>query len=44
MKRLHIALVGSQTYPIYLGIKEMKADEVVLVHSSSTKKEAERIC
>lgn len=43
MKRWHIALVGSQTYPVYLGIKEMKADEVVLVHSSSTKKEAERI-
>jgi len=42
-KTLHIALVGGQTMPVYLALRESRAGKVILIHSSSTKKEAERI-
>lgn len=42
-KKVHITLVGGQTMPVYLGIAEMKPDEVILVHSSSTKSQAKQI-
>lgn len=42
-KKIHIALIGGQTYPIYLGIVDCQPDEIILVHSSATKGEAERI-
>lgn len=42
-KKIHIALVGGQTMPIFLGIKETTPDEIVLVHSSTSQKEAKRI-
>lgn len=42
-KKVHIALVGGQTMPIFLGIKEAIPDEIVLVHSATSLKEAERI-
>lgn len=40
MKHIHISLVGSQAYPAYLGIVDLKPDGVILVHSSSTQDEA----
>ena len=40
---IHIALIGGQAYPAYLGIADQQPDEVILVHSNSTKNEAERI-
>ena len=40
MKHIHISLVGSQVYPAYLGIADLKPDGVILVHSYSTKEEA----
>lgn len=55
MANVHIALVGGQTYPVYLGIAEQlattkfgseataKPDKVVLVHSASSHAEAQRI-
>lgn len=42
-KKVHIALVGGQTMPVYLGITEMRPDEVILVHSSGTKSQAKQI-
>lgn len=41
MSVVHIALVGGQTMPVYLAIRESRADKFVLVHSSSTKKQAD---
>ena len=43
MKTIHIALVGGQTYPVYLAIANEKPDEVLYVHSNKTKAQAERI-
>lgn len=43
MKKIHIALVGGQPIPVYLGIVSHECDEVVLVHSDTTLKEAQRI-
>lgn len=40
MKHIHISLVGSQAYPAFLGIADLQPDEVILVHSTSTKEEA----
>ncbi len=43
MANVHIALVGGQTYPVYLGIAETAPDRVILVHSRSSLAEAQRI-
>ena len=43
MANVHIALVGGQTYPVYLGIAETSPDRVILVHSASSLAEAQRI-
>jgi len=43
MKNIHIALVGGQTFPVYLGIMDSKPDRVILIHSEQTQEEAERI-
>lgn len=43
MAKIHIALVGGQTYPVYLGIAETSPDKVMLVHSASSLAEAQRI-
>ena len=43
MANVHIALVGGQTYPVYLGIAESSPDRVILVHSASSLAEAQRI-
>lgn len=43
MKHTHIAFVGGQTMPVYQGIMEMQPDGIVLVHSESTKKQADQI-
>lgn len=43
MANVHIALVGGQTYPVYLGIAETSPDRVMLVHSRSSLAEAQRI-
>lgn len=43
MANVHIALVGGQTYPVYLGIAETSPDRVILVHSKSSLPEAQRI-
>lgn len=42
-KKIHIALVGGQTMPIFLGIKESSPDEVLLVHSKKSQSEAKHI-
>ena len=42
--KTHIALVGSQPIPVYLGIKSLgQIDRLILVHSRQTIKEADRI-
>lgn len=43
MEKLHIALVGAQTMPIYIGILESDADKFILIHSTQTKSNAEII-
>ncbi len=43
MRKVHISLVGKETVPIYLGVKEAEPDMVFLICSSNTKTEAERI-
>lgn len=44
MKKVHITLVGGQPVPVYIGIKDDgQANTVVLVCSSQSKTEAERI-
>lgn len=40
MAHIHISLVGAQAYPVYLAIADLQPDEVVLIHSNSTCKEA----
>lgn len=42
-KRVHIALVGGQPMPVYVGIRYTKPDEVILIHSKESKAEADRI-
>lgn len=42
-RNVQIALVGGQPMPVYLGILESHPDNVVLIHSASTKGQAERI-
>lgn len=42
-KKIHIALVGGQSMPVFLGIEETRPDEMILVHSSQSQKEAQRI-
>lgn len=43
MKKVHITLVGGQTYPVYLGIKASSPEMVYLIHSPQTHGETERI-
>ena len=43
MEKLHIALVGARTMPIYIGILESDADKFILIHSTQTKSNAEII-
>ena len=43
MANVHITLVGKQTYPVYLGIAETSPDRVILVHSSTSIAEAQRV-
>ena len=44
MKKVHIALVGGQPVPVYIGIKDNgQASTVILVCSSQSRVEAERI-
>lgn len=42
-KKVHIALVGGQTMPVILGIKESFPDKVILVHSEKSASEAKHI-
>lgn len=42
-KIVHIALVGGQTMPVYLALRECQANKIILLHSSSTKGEAEKL-
>ena len=39
--KVHIALVGGQPYPIFLGIKEFRPDKVIMV--CSDQRDADRI-
>lgn len=41
--RIHITLVGGQTYPVYLGIKADNPDKIIMIHSDQTIKESQRI-
>lgn len=43
MKRVHITLVGGQPMPVFLGIKKINPDVVVLIYSSDTINLANRI-
>lgn len=43
MSKVHIALVGGQPMPIYLGIKYADPDRVILVHSSNSSLVANRV-
>ena len=43
MAKIHITLVGGQPAPVYKGIIDEQPDKVVLVCSSSTKKQADTI-
>ena len=43
MAKIHITLVGGQPAPVYKGIIDEQPDKVVLVYSSSTKKQADTI-
>lgn len=43
MKKIHIALVGGQPMPVFVGIRESGADKLILVHSPETKSAAGRI-
>lgn len=43
MAHIHIALIGGQSYPVYLGILELQPDGILLIHSSQSKEEAKRI-
>ncbi|MDL2213253.1 DUF1887 family CARF protein [Bacteroides sp. OttesenSCG-928-E20] len=43
MSKIHIALVGGQTIPVYMGILDVHPDRVLLVYSEQTPQEAKRI-
>lgn len=43
MANIHIALVGGQTTPVYQGIMYTNPDRVILIHSTQTETEANRI-
>ena len=43
MRIVNISLVGGQTMPVYVGIKATMPERVVLVHSDTTKKDAQTI-
>lgn len=43
MRKVHISLVGKETVPVYLGIKEAEPDLVFLICSPNTKTEAKRV-
>ncbi|MBQ9253961.1 MAG: DUF1887 family protein [Bacteroidales bacterium] len=43
MRKVHISLVGRETAPVYLGIIQANPDLVILIHSSDTEQETERI-
>jgi len=43
MARIHITLVGGQTMPVYIGILENPVDQIVLIHSNDSLKEAKQI-
>ncbi len=40
---IHIALIGGQTMPIYLALRETEAGKVLLIHSAETKQQAEKV-
>lgn len=42
-RKIHVALVGGQSMPVYLGIFESHADEVILIHSKESKPQADKI-
>lgn len=42
-KKIQIALVGGQTMPVLLGLLEFNTQEAILIHSSGTKQEVEKI-
>lgn len=42
-RKIHVALVGGQAMPVYLGILESHADEVILLHSKESKPQADKI-
>lgn len=41
-KKVHIALVGGQSMPVYLGINEFNPDSIILIHSEETHNSAKR--
>ncbi len=43
MAKIHITLVGGQTTPVYQGIVAANPDRVILIYSSQTENEANRI-
>ncbi|MDR1895468.1 MAG: DUF6293 family protein [Prevotellaceae bacterium] len=43
MSKIHISLVGGQTAPVYHGIIDSLPDQVILIHSEQSEKEALRI-
>lgn len=43
MAHIHISLIGGQSYPVYLGIADLNPDGIILIHSSQSREEAERI-
>ena len=42
-RKIHVALVGGQAMPVYVGIFESNADEVILLHSKESKPQADKI-
>jgi hypothetical protein len=43
MNKIHIALVGGQPVPVYIGIKDEQTDKIILICSDDTLEEANRI-
>jgi Holliday junction resolvase-like predicted endonuclease len=43
LKIVHIALVGGQTMPVYLAIRESKATHYIFIHSSTTFSQAKKL-
>lgn len=42
-QKIYIALVGGQMMPVFLGVRKVQPDKIVLIHSDTSKKEAETI-